>query len=163
MKSKLVAGAMLAGSLLMGYGTASAEDIDLFVQPAGTAAGAPNVLILLDNTANWGPATAFANEIAALSATLNNLPVNPDGTAAFRVGLMLFTETGSPNSNTDGGYVRDAIRDSRTPKDPIGESGSSLNRTGDVSNGAKAARTYSEAYQYVRFRAFSGSPKSKTL
>ena len=64
MKSKLVAGAMLAGSLLIGHGAALAEDIDLFVQPAGTAAGAPNVLILLDNTALVP--LRLANEISAL-------------------------------------------------------------------------------------------------
>jgi len=164
MKSKLVAGAMLAGGLLIGYGTASAEDIDLFVQPAGTVAGAPNVLILLDNTANWGPATAFANEIAALSATLNNLPVNDDGTAAFRVGLMLFTETGSPNSNTDGGYVRAAIRDlTAAHKTRLVNLVNSLNRTGDVSNGGKAGKTYSEAYQYFQgYAPFSGRGKVKT-
>ena len=27
------------------------------------------------------------------------------------LGLMLFTETGNPNNNVDGGYVRAAIRD----------------------------------------------------
>ncbi len=164
MKNKLVAGAMLAGSLLIGHGRALAEDIDLFVQPAGSAAGAPNVLILLDNTANWGPATAFANEIAALSATLNNLPVNPDGTAAFRVGLMLFTETGNPNSNTDGGYVRAAIRDlTAAHKTRLVNLVNSLNRTGDVSNGGKAGKTYSEAYQYFQgYAPFSGNSKVKT-
>lgn len=48
MKSRLVAAAMLAGSLFIGHGTALAEDIDLFVQPAGASGGTPNVLILLD-------------------------------------------------------------------------------------------------------------------
>ena len=37
--------------------------------------------------------------------------MNDDGTAMFRVGLMLFTETGSPNNNIDGGYIRAAVRD----------------------------------------------------
>ena len=71
--------------------------------------GLPNVLILLDNTANWN--TPFTNEIAALASTVNGLGFNTDGTAKFRLGLMLFTETGSGNSNVDGGYVRAAIRD----------------------------------------------------
>src|SRR5262245_59479707 len=43
---------------------AGAEDIDLFVQPGGDNGGVPNVLILLDNTANWN--TPFTAEIAAI-------------------------------------------------------------------------------------------------
>jgi hypothetical protein len=57
MYSRLVAGATLALGLLVGQGTAQAEDIDLFVQPAGASGSTPNVLILLDNTANWNTAS----------------------------------------------------------------------------------------------------------
>ena len=162
MKRNLVAGAMLAGSLLFGHGAAQAEDIDLFVQPGGAATGLPNVLILLDNTANWN--TAFTNEIAALTATINALPVNADGSARFRLGLMMFTETGSPNSNTDGGYVLAAIRDlTSAHKTRFINLLNSLNRVSDRSNGGKAGKTYSEAYQYFGgFAPFSGNGKVKT-
>lgn len=131
---------------------AVAEDIDLFVQPNGVASGLPNVLILLDNTANWN--TPFTNEKAALANTINGLPVNDDGSAKFRVGLMLFTETGNPNSNTDGGYVRVAIRDfDAATKTKFVNLVNSLHVTNDKSNGGKAGKTFAEAYQY-----FSGLP-----
>ena len=88
---------------------ATAEDIDLFVQPPRANSGMPNVLIVLDNTANWN--TPFTNEKAALVETVNSLPVNdrrharvpgrPDDVHGNRQG----------NSNVDGGYVRAAVRD----------------------------------------------------
>ena len=49
-----------------------------------------------------------------LLTTLNNLPVNADGTAVVRVGVMMFNETGNPNNNVGGGYVRAAIRNMTT-------------------------------------------------
>ena len=115
MKSRLLVGVLLAGGVLFGQGNARAEDIDLFVQPAGPATGVPNVLIILDNTANWSRSVdgqaIVINELDALTTTLGNIPVNADGTPVMRLGLMLYTETGNPNSTTKGGYVRAAIRD----------------------------------------------------
>ncbi len=156
MKNRFIFGALLAGSLLCGQRTAIAEDLDLFVQPAGANGGTPNVLILLDNTANWN--TAFTNEIAALVSTVNGLPVNTDGTAKFRVGLMLFTETGNPNSNQDGGYMRSAIRDftdtgTNSYKTKFQALLNSLSKLGDKSNGGKAGKTFAEAFYY-----FNGDP-----
>ena len=58
---RLMAGLAAAGSVALFQPPAVAEDIDLFVQPQG-AQGVPNVLIILDNTANWN--TPFVNEIA---------------------------------------------------------------------------------------------------
>ncbi len=84
---------LLATALVTFGATVGAEDIDLFVQPAGQQADVPNVLILLDNTANWSRTVdgqaIYINEIDALVTTLDSLAVNPDGTARFRVGLML--------------------------------------------------------------------------
>jgi len=97
------------GAIAVLSSSATAEDIDLFVQPASEVEGLPNVLILLDNTANWN--TPFTNEKAALAATVNGLGFNTDGSPKFRLGLMLFTETGGGNSNVDGGYIRAAVRD----------------------------------------------------
>jgi type IV pilus assembly protein PilY1 len=124
---------------------AAAEDIDLFVQPPPANNGTPNVLILLDNTANWS--TPFTKEIAALVDTVNGLPVNGDGTAQFRVGLMMFTETGNPNSNTDGGYVRAAVRDFTTANKTLYMNLlNSINSNSDKSNGGKAGLTMMEPY-----------------
>jgi type IV pilus assembly protein PilY1 len=60
----------------------------------------PNVLVMLDNTANWKP--VFAAEKNALKSAFTSLPVDK-----FRMGLMLFTESNDQNT---GSYVRAAIR-----------------------------------------------------
>jgi len=161
MKSHFSAG-LVAAALLVFHLPATAEDIDLFVQPPGSVSGLPNVLIVLDNTANWN--TAFTNEIAALVSTVNNLPVNGDNTAKFRVGLMLFTETGNPNNNVDGGYVRAAVRNlTAANKTRYMALLNSLNVTADKSNGGKAGKTMSEVYQYYSGLApYSGNSKVKT-
>jgi type IV pilus assembly protein PilY1 len=162
----LVSGLVVA--MLAWYMPASAEDIDLFVQPGGGAAGLPNVLILLDNTANWsrnvdGQAINI-NELAALIQTVDGLPVGDDGSANFRVGLMLFTETGNPNNNVDGGYVRAAIRDMDTPtKQAYMDMLASLDDLDDKSNGGKAGKTMSEVYRYFKgLPPVSGNSKVKT-
>jgi type IV pilus assembly protein PilY1 len=101
---------ILGLSALIGVSTVSqAEDTDLFVANPGIEGGRPNVLIILDNTANWSASAAgttkFALEKAALQSVFSQLPEG-----RFNIGLMLFTETGQGNSNPSGGYVRYAIR-----------------------------------------------------
>lgn len=78
------------------------QDIDLFMVNPAKSSARPNVLILLDNTANWNQ--AFTNEKAALASVVLGL------SEQFNVGLMMFPETGAPNDNVDGGYVRFAVR-----------------------------------------------------
>lgn len=86
-----------------------ADDTDIFtIQKTGSSSAAPNILFILDNTANWSKASqkwsgsptqgqaellAIKNFVAGL-----NQPAN--------VGLMMLTTTGQ-----DGGYVRFGIRD----------------------------------------------------
>ncbi len=161
-------GSLLAAVILACSGPATAEDIDLFVQPGG-GSSIPNVLLVLDNTANWsrnvGGQAIYINEIAALVSTLDNLAVDPvTGAAKFRVGLMLFTETGGGNNNVDGGYIRAAIRPmTETNQDLYGAMLSSLGSIADRSNGGKAGKAFSEAYQYFSGLApFSGNNKVKT-
>ncbi|MEO6565546.1 MAG: hypothetical protein ABIO63_05885, partial [Casimicrobiaceae bacterium] len=99
-----------------------AEDIDIFATKAGPN-DLPNVLIVWDNSANWsatlpvpdcsfadgsgGPKPTapgkeqgykFAIEKCAIYNVIHALPVNPDGSALFNIGLMLF--------NANGGYPR---------------------------------------------------------
>jgi type IV pilus assembly protein PilY1 len=132
--------------------TASAEDIDLFVQPAADVVGRPNVLLIIDNTANWN--TAFANEKAAIVNTFNNLPLNK-----FNVGVMMY-------SDPDVGYVRAAIRPMDKDNRPLyaamfnGMVNENDNKGGDRStSGRTLARTFSEAYRYLKGQQ-STSPKS---
>ena len=90
---------------------ALAEDIDLFASglTAGSASSSlPNVIFVLDNTANWSRqsqkwpegAQQGQSEVAAIKNTLAALPPDVD----LNVGLFEYT-TGK-SANEDGGYVR---------------------------------------------------------
>src|SRR5690242_8597042 len=88
--------------------TQTNQDIDLFLVNPSVAADRPNVLIIWDNTANWGQQvngqTAYSIELQALSQRVAAL------TDEFNVGLMLFAESG--NGTPKGGYMRFGIRQS---------------------------------------------------
>src|SRR3569832_1589889 len=101
-KDKLKAFAFAACALFASAGSRG-EDIDLLHNVTSSSATLPNVLIVVDNTANWN--TAFSSEMAALSAVLSSLDTNK-----FRVGIMLYSESGGSNGNPGGAYVRAAIR-----------------------------------------------------
>ena len=135
---------------------ATADDTDLFVGVTPTAADAPNVLIILDNTANWNG--AFTNEKAALVSVFNNLPADK-----FHVGVMMFTETGGGNSGNAGGYVRGAVRLMNSANRPLFSSMiNSFDVTSDKSNGGKASLTMAEAYKYFAGAApYAGNNKDK--
>ena len=139
---------LLVATSLVFHLPAMAEDVDLFVG-APSSNEVPNVLIIMDNTANWS--SPFLNEKAALVSVFGGLPADK-----FRVGLMLFTETGSPNAGPDGAYVRAAIRlmdstNKRLYSNVITDRDVGL----DKSNSGKAGLTMAEAYYY-----FNGSPPS---
>jgi len=107
---------LISTVLALALGAASpssvdAEDIDLFVgsNPA-TAANRPNVLIIIDNSANWSAASQQwagnvkqgQSELRALKTVVGELN---DG---VNLGLMLFTP--GSGSNKDGAYVRYHVR-----------------------------------------------------
>ena len=172
---------LLAAALASVVPAALAEDIDIFSQNTTVPTGAPNVLIIMDDTANWSQSfdggTKFAAEKVALASVVRAL------TGQFNLGLMMFTETGSPNNNVDGGYVRFAIQ-------PMTDTGgaataarncllkmvgdttvsctstnayySNLDIGADKSNGGKAGKTMGEAYYYFNgSNAYAGSSKVK--
>ncbi len=128
---------ILLGGVLIAFTTvANGEDIDLFVSPTVSAADAPNVLIVLDNTANWN--TAFSNEKAALVDTFNSLPLDK-----FNVGIMMF---GAPQL----GYVRAAVRPMNATNRPLYSAlVNSLDRNGDKASARTLSRTISESYRYL--------------
>ena len=99
----LTLNSLLIIALLLFHVSAWAEDIDLFVGAPPATSDVPNVLIIMDNTANWN--SAFTNERAAVVSAVSALDPNK-----YRVGLMMFTETGGSNTGNDGGYMRSAIR-----------------------------------------------------
>lgn len=85
-----------------------AEDIDIFSQNTVVTAGAPNVLIVMDNSANWSSALGgqkkFNAEMLALKQVVSALKTQ------FNLGIAFYSESGSGNSNTQGGYIRFAIQ-----------------------------------------------------
>jgi type IV pilus assembly protein PilY1 len=89
---------------------ATAEDIDLFVGAAANTAN-PNVLILLDNSANWSAANQHwfggykqgESELRALRTLVGEL------SDKVNFGLMMMTPGGGSGYD-DGGYVRFHLR-----------------------------------------------------
>jgi len=162
-------GHLIGAAALVLCQPATAEDIDLFVQPAPASGDIPNVLIILDNTANWSRNVAgqsiFINEKLALVRTLDNLPVGPGGSARFRVGVMMSSETGAGNSNPDGGYVRAAVRPMSLPTNKTAYSAlfGSFQENPDKGNGGKAGKVMAEAYLYYDGAApYAGNNKVKS-
>jgi type IV pilus assembly protein PilY1 len=153
--------AFTLGFLLM-FRPVFAEDIDLFLGLPASEIDTPNVLFIVDNTANWN--TPFTAEMAALASVFNALPEG-----AVNVGIMMFTESGGGrgvggNSGEDGGYVRAAIRPMTSAnKTRYASLIESFDRTGDASNNGKAGLTMAEAYFYFAgLNAESGREKAKT-
>lgn len=132
------------------------QDIDIFLANPAFSASRPNVLILLDNTANWN--NAFANEKSALQSVFGALD------SSFNVGLMMFTETGAPNTGNDGAYVRFAVRQmTGTNQTALNGIVGGLDKINDKSNGAKYSLIMSEAYRYFAgIAADAGNNKAKT-
>lgn len=141
------AGIALASASVLG------ADIDLFLGNPPTESEAPNVLFIIDNTANWSQTGASGGPIwdaekAALATIFENLE-----NGVVNVGFLMYTETGSPNSNTDGSYVRSAIRNmNELNKGLYADQIRSFDINADKSNGGKAGLAMLEAYMY-----FAGS------
>ncbi len=109
--SRLISTVLALALVAASPSSVNAEDIDLFVgsSPA-TAANRPNVLIVIDNSANWSAASQQwaggvkqgQSELRALRTVVGEL------TDSVNVGLMLFTP--GSGSNKDGAYVRYHVR-----------------------------------------------------
>ncbi len=132
------------------------DDTDIFLANPNIAAERPNVLIILDNTANWN--NAFTNEKSALVSVINGL------SDQFNVGLMMFPETGSGNDNVDGGYVRYHVRQmTNTNKVALSSIVNNLDKLGDKGNNATTGLAMYEAYLYYAGLASNASHgKAKT-
>ncbi|HEY2926817.1 MAG TPA: pilus assembly protein PilY, partial [Albitalea sp.] len=132
------------------------DDTDIFLANPLITATRPNILFFVDNTANWN--TAFSIEKTALINTTNNLI-----TDAFNVGMALFVETGSPNDNIDGGYIRYGVRQmTPTNKTAFTSMINALDITGDKGNNATYSLAMDEMYRYFGGKqAYSGFGKAK--
>lgn len=134
-----------------------AEDIDLFMgAQSSNNSDLPNVLIVVDNTANWS--TAFTAEMGALASAVNSLEADK-----VRLGFMMYTETGSGNSEPGGGYVRAGVRTlTAANKNLYVNLVNSFHVTDDKSNNAKLGLTMSEVNRYFTgTAAYAGANKLK--
>jgi Tfp pilus tip-associated adhesin PilY1 len=117
------------------------DDTDLFRNNPNIPAERPNVLIILDNTANWN--TAFTNEKSALVSVVNGLD------DAYNLGLMLFPETGGGNDSIDGGYVKFGMRQMTTAnKSALATIVGNLDKLADKGNNSTIGLAMHEAYLY---------------
>jgi Tfp pilus tip-associated adhesin PilY1 len=102
----------LAGGLVFASFQASPEDIDIFSVDTGQVINKPNVIIVLDNSANWsrqaqqwpGGLAQGQSEVRAIKEVLQSLPDN-----SVNVGLLLYSTDGNAAQN-DGGYIRYHVR-----------------------------------------------------
>jgi len=164
---RLTAAFFGAALALGGSSGALAEDIDIFTAGAGTPS-LPNVLIMLDSSSNWSATlganacntgnmannTKFAAEVCALRLVVDALP------AEFRLGLMMFAETG-----TNGGYLRFGIRQlSASNKAAFKQMLENMVSNGSGTDSSGSNQPYGkaifEAWKY--FGGGTGSPQSAT-
>lgn len=149
---------------------ATAEDTDIFASNAVAAGDLPNIVIILDNSANWSASIGVPDcyykdggilttkgpseqgkkvgiEKCALYNTIDALPTAQDGSALFRVALMLFNE--SPAS-ISGGYPRIAFTPvSATNKVALKAAIAALDGQADKGNNAASAKALYEAFLYL--------------
>jgi type IV pilus assembly protein PilY1 len=143
---------------------AAADDIDIFA--AAGRSPAPNVLLMLDNSANWsssiggscsyadgsgGPkatnpdsetGTKMAIEKCALYNVLLRLPAN-DSNPPFNIGVMLFNE-----GNTNSGYPRSRFLPlTAANKTALLNLIRNLGINADKTNNASTAEAFYEAFQ----------------
>lgn len=110
--SKYACYLVLLTGLFLAFST-QAEDIDLYAGGQNVTGVKANVLIVLDNSANWnsnaqgwpGGLAQGQSELTALSRVLGAVQNN----GSVNVGLMMFAKKSDLNVN--GGYVRFALRD----------------------------------------------------
>ncbi len=155
-KLLLLALLLLAPSVWAGFDPVH-EDIDIFLVNPSINSERPNVLIMLDNTANWNQ--AFTDEKSALVSLINSL------TDQFNVGIGMYVETGGGNDNNDGAYLRFGVRQMKNTDTAPTSSGTSaapnnryalsslvqsLDKLGDKGNNNTISLAMAEVYAYFK-------------
>ena len=150
--------------LLMGASIALAafdpvnDDTDIFLANPSVAAQRPNVLIVVDNTANWN--TPFANEKSALVQVINGL------TDAFNVGLMIMSDSNIKRTGptgSDGSYVRYHVRQMTAQnKTALASLIANFDKTGDKGDNNMFGMAMYESFLYFAGKASrAGDDQSK--
>ena len=104
--------AALAVFVLLSATTLWAEDIDIFTSAGAGSAGAPNIIFLVDNSANWARASqrwpdTSGNQGESEMLALKNVISSLSASTPINIGLAMYNKTGS----TYGGYIRFGARD----------------------------------------------------
>ena len=138
---------------------ALSDDTEIFAGNPAVTRSRTNVLIILDNSANWsasfGSGTKFSSEMATLSALVGTLTTN------VNVGVMLFAETGSGTSNPKTAYMRYAIRNMTSGnKTALQNMIAAFDSNADKSNNAPYGFGLFEAYKYFGGGGPSQSPQN---
>lgn len=148
---------MSVGAICLGVVAATqAEDIDIFM--ANTAGGAltqPNIMFMVDNSANWSRASQKwpdnggdqgSAEMAAIANVLT-------GTVNANVGLAGFTGSGG----SVGGYIRFGVRDMAVPANKAALSGIVTHIKGNINSSSEKVNSNNEtAGMYEVYKYFKG-------
>jgi len=166
-RSLLRSAASLALALAAGAASAAFDpvndDTDIFLANPAFDAARPNVVVFVDNTANWGQSaggvTKYDGVRTALTSVLNGVV-----TDAYNVGLALFVETGNPNNSVDGAYLRFGVRQmTGTNKSELITIINALDQNGDKGNNATYSLAMAEIFNYFAGRtSVSGHAKNKS-
>ncbi|MGE3349744.1 MAG: pilus assembly protein [Ramlibacter sp.] len=102
----------VVAGLLLASTAARSEDIDIFTAGSTGTAGAPNIMFLLDNSANWSRASqkwpdSSGNQGESELEAIQNLLAGMSTTTPINMGLALYNQSGS----SYGGYIRFGSRD----------------------------------------------------
>jgi type IV pilus assembly protein PilY1 len=136
-----------------------AEDTDLFMNPQFEKTSLPNVLFIVDNSANWTREDDNVKNFDFVQQALSSVFSNLD-TSKYNVGFMIAAETGE--SLPKGGYVRFAISEmDEANKNKLNQEILNLDIQKDNSSQSMFAPMLHEAYLYFEGKeAYAGYNKT---
>ncbi len=153
-----------------------AADYDLFMNPGVSDVSRPNVLIVLDNSANWSSTAKIGSGRTAIEQSkfdfekealtnffITKLKPGEGEDSKYNVGLMLFSESGGGNALPDGGYVRYAVREMNANNaTALASLIANLDRNNDKGNATEYAHAMHEALLYFQGANKYSGDKVKT-
>src|SRR5688572_15398514 len=134
------------------------DDTDIFLANPTIAAERPNVLIVVNNSANWN--SPFDNEKNALVQVVNGL------TDQYNVGLMIMSDSNIKRTGPgaeDGAYVRYHVRQMTAQnKSALATTIANFDKQSDKGDNALPGLALYEAYLYFSGKASrAGDDQSK--
>lgn len=164
-KARRIVASVMAAWMTLQPLAVLAEDIDIYATTLGSA-GAPNILLVLDNTSNWsrqsqqwpGGETQGQSEVDAIKTLINKIDFS---TNPMNIGLMEFVTDGTANDN--GGYVRSAIKSMGIAENKASLTGKLTTIYGNIETPSEK-RNSGEAYGnlvYDIYNYFKGANQSQ--